>query len=80
MVESSVACLDRFSEEDRERIRRCLEIIISGQKLDLERFADASSNNMVSLQNDSELDDYACIIFILGEPGKMHLVVPVILS
>ena len=59
VVKTSVACLDRFSEEDRERIRRCLEIIISGQTLDLERFADASSDNMVSLQDDSELDDYA---------------------
>ena len=59
VVDSSVACLDSFSEEDKERIRRCLEIIISGQTLDLERFADASPENMVSLDDDSELDDYA---------------------
>ena len=59
VVESSVACLGRFSDEDQERIRRCLEIIISGQTLDLERFSDADSGNMVSLQDDSELDDYA---------------------
>ena len=54
-----MACLGRFSDEDQERIRRCLEIIISGQTLDLERFSDADSGNMVSLQDDSELDDYA---------------------
>jgi len=59
VIDSSVACLDRFSDEDQTRIKRCLEIIISGQKLDLERFAEASPDNMVSLQSDSELDDYA---------------------
>jgi len=59
VVESSVACMDRFSNEDQERIKRCLEIIISGQTLDLERFANASPDNMVSLQDDLELDDYA---------------------
>ncbi|MFL2493345.1 MAG: phytoene/squalene synthase family protein [Candidatus Thalassarchaeum sp.] len=59
VVESSVACVDRFSDEDRVRIRHCLGIIIGGQTLDLERFADADTENMVSLQDDSELDDYA---------------------
>ena len=59
VIDSSVACLDRFSDEDQTRIKRCLDIIISGQKLDLERFAEASPDNMVSLQSDSELDDYA---------------------
>ena len=59
VVESSVSCLSRFSDEDQNRIRRCLDIITSGQTLDLERFSDASSENMVSLQDDSELDDYA---------------------
>ena len=59
VVDSSVACVDRFSDEDQVRIRHCLSIIISGQTLDLERFADANPENMVSLQDDSELDDYA---------------------
>jgi len=59
VVESSVACVNRFSEEDQRRIKSCLETIIGGQTLDLERFGNASSDNMVSLQDDSELDDYA---------------------
>ena len=59
MVETSVGCVEGFSNDDQERIKRCLEIIISGQTLDLERFANASPDNMVSLQDDVELDDYA---------------------
>ncbi|HEY6226871.1 MAG TPA: phytoene/squalene synthase family protein [Verrucomicrobiae bacterium] len=35
-----------------------LKTIISGQELDLERFAEASSTNIVPLQTDAELDDY----------------------
>ena len=59
VMDSSTSCLDRFSKEDRDRIKTCLEIIISGQILDLERFSEADPDNMVSLQDDSELDDYA---------------------
>ena len=59
VVGATVSCLDGFSREDQNRIKQCLEIIISGQILDLERFAHASPDNMVSLQDDSELDDYA---------------------
>ena len=34
------------------------ETITSGQELDLQRFASASSGNVIALQSDDELDDY----------------------
>ncbi len=48
----------KFSNTDREKIRICLGIIISGQSLDLQRFTDASGDKIVSLDNEVELDDY----------------------
>lgn len=39
-------------------IREVLAIIIGGQKLDLERFGNASSENIIALPDDSALDDY----------------------
>lgn len=39
-------------------IREVLGTIISGQKLDLERFGNATSQNIIALQDDAALDDY----------------------
>ena len=39
-------------------IREVLAIIISGQKLDLERFGNASSENIIALPDSATLDDY----------------------
>ena len=59
-VASVVACLENFSEADRVRIRKCLDIIVSGQSLDLQRFGIANEGGVVSpLQHEDELDDYA---------------------
>jgi farnesyl-diphosphate farnesyltransferase len=59
-VASVVACLENFSEGDRRRIRKCLDIIISGQNLDLQRFGIANEGGVISaLQREDELDDYA---------------------
>ena len=44
--------------EDRRWIREVLLIIIGGQELDLERFADASAQRVLALANECELDDY----------------------
>ena len=44
---------------DRKLAIEVLEIIISGQELDLQRFANASASNIVALRTDAELDDYA---------------------
>jgi farnesyl-diphosphate farnesyltransferase len=56
--EASLALLQTFSESDRQRIRRVLDIIVSGQELDLCRFAGASADRIVALDTDAELDDY----------------------
>jgi len=56
--EESLAVLDRFNSADQKRIRDVLEIIISGQELDLRRFAGASAERIVALQTEAELDDY----------------------
>ena len=49
---------DKITDSDSKKIRTCLDIIISGQILDLERFNDASGEQIVSLENEAQLDDY----------------------
>lgn len=56
--DASLALLRELSPADLQRVRNALEIIISGQELDLQRFADASAGNVLALQNEGELDDY----------------------
>jgi farnesyl-diphosphate farnesyltransferase len=41
-----------------QRVRDVLKTIIGGQELDLQRFANASFENIIALKNESELDDY----------------------
>ena len=57
-IEEMLGWLERFSGRDTERIREVIEIITSGQVLDLERFASAAGNRIIALQTDRELDDY----------------------
>ena len=58
-AEEVVRGLDGFSEIDRKLIREVLSTIISGQELDLQRFANASQGGaIVALRTDAELDDY----------------------
>ena len=57
----SVATLQKFSAEDQKRIRDVLTIIISGQELDLRRFAPLESSQagrIIPLETALELDDY----------------------
>ena len=56
--EDSIALLQKLSADDVHLIHHVLDTIISGQKLDLQRFADASEKNIVALQTETELDDY----------------------
>jgi farnesyl-diphosphate farnesyltransferase len=56
--EASLALLADLPATDLPRIRKVLEIIISGQRLDLERFAEASAEKVLALQTEAELDDY----------------------
>jgi len=57
-VEESLALLEAQSPDDRAAIRDLLEIIISGQELDLQRFERADPGRVIALATDSELDDY----------------------
>ncbi len=57
-ITSSVDFIKRFPSVDQQRIQRCLDIIISGQSLDLRRFADASDDGIIALAKEEELDDY----------------------
>lgn len=58
-VEDVVDGLQVYTEEDRERILECLDIIVGGQILDLERFGPANEGGDISALNDNlELDDY----------------------
>ena len=60
---------DKFTDSDRQKIRICSDIIISGQSLDLERFTDASGNQIISLDNEEELDDYT--YRVAGSVGEL---------
>lgn len=54
-----IGWLRRLPEAEATLVRQVLEIIISGQKLDLQRFATAGRDQPVALPDDSALDDYA---------------------
>jgi len=57
-VAETVSLLANLSPGDRQRVREVLKIIISGQELDLQRFADASVEQIVPLTTSAELEDY----------------------
>jgi farnesyl-diphosphate farnesyltransferase len=59
-VEYVVAGLTGYDEVDRKLILECLEIIVEGQMLDLQRFGTAKEGGSISaLNSEEELDDYA---------------------
>src|SRR5205085_6223283 len=57
-IEEGLALLNQFSSADRELLRQVLDTIMSGQALDLTRFASANSLHIKSLETEQELDDY----------------------
>jgi len=58
-VDDVIEGLKVYSEDDRARMLECLDIIVGGQILDLERFGPANEGgNISALKNNSELDDY----------------------
>ena len=58
--EEVIKSISIFHENDQQKIRSCLDIIISGQILDLERFGISNEGGKISsLSKLSELDDYA---------------------
>ena len=59
-VEDVVAGLEVYSKDDQNLMLECLEIIVNGQVLDLERFGTAKEGGSISaLESEEELDDYA---------------------
>jgi farnesyl-diphosphate farnesyltransferase len=56
--EPSLALLDTLPTADRQLVREVLDVITSGQELDLRRSAGAAAGALVALRTDGELDDY----------------------
>ena len=57
-VEEALGLMKEFSTDDQQRIREVLNTIISGQELDLIRFAHSNEKLILSLQTEAELDGY----------------------
>jgi len=56
--ETSVGLLRSLSPADTKLVHTVLDIITSGQELDLRRFAGASANHVIALLTEADLDDY----------------------
>lgn len=58
-VQQVVDALSVYGQEDQERMLECLDVIVGGQILDLQRFGIAREGGTISpLDSDDELDDY----------------------
>ncbi len=58
-VDKVIQALSIYDEGDQIRILECLDVIVGGQILDLERFGIAKDDGMISsLKSEEELDDY----------------------
>jgi farnesyl-diphosphate farnesyltransferase len=57
-VEETLRVFNGLAAEDVRLIREVLSTIISGQELDLKRFAPGERRNLPALETDVELDDY----------------------
>ena len=56
--EDSLSLFFNLQPDDRKLVLEVLQTIISGQELDLQRFASADQKKIIALQIDTELDDY----------------------
>jgi farnesyl-diphosphate farnesyltransferase len=54
--------LQALSEDDRQRIRDLLEVIIRGQELDLMRFGASTADQIVALETDDQLEEYEYLV------------------
>ena len=71
--ERTLSRLDSFSRSDIKVIREVLTTIMSGQELDLRRFAGSSAENIKSLQSEADLDDYTYrLAGCVGETWTRH--------
>lgn len=78
-VQDVVAGLEVYEEDDQQRMLECLDIIVNGQVLDLERFGTAKEGRTISaLSSDEQLDDYAfrvagCVGVFWSKMSLAHL-------
>lgn len=56
--EAGVSLLETLTPTDQQLVRSVLEVITSGQELDLRRFESASSSSITGLKTPADLDDY----------------------
>ena len=57
-AEEALRLLEQLPEADRRLVREVLRVIMSGQELDLKRFAEAKAGSVAALETEAELDDY----------------------
>ncbi|MEC7255893.1 MAG: phytoene/squalene synthase family protein [Candidatus Thermoplasmatota archaeon] len=69
-----------YTQDDQQRMLECLEIIVGGQILDLERFGPAKEGGKISaLKNNQEMDDYTyrvagCVGVFWTKMSLAHLI------
>ncbi len=79
-VQEVIDGLEVYEKDDQERMLECLQIIVDGQILDLERFGTAREGGVISaLSNDKELDDYTyrvagCVGVFWTKMSLAHLI------
>lgn len=79
-VPEVVAGLDEYGQEDRTLMLECLDVIVGGQILDLQRFGPANEGDQISaLLNDEQLDDYTfrvagCVGVFWTKMSLTHLI------
>lgn len=79
-VDDVVAGLEVYSKADQKLMLECLDIIVGGQVLDLERFGTANEGGTISaLSSDEQMDDYAfrvagCVGIFWSKMSLEHLI------
>lgn len=79
-VSDIVNALQVYDKDDQARMLECLDIIVGGQILDLERFGPAKEGGKISaLKNNAEMDDYTfrvagCVGVFWTKMSLAHLV------
>ena len=79
-VKDVVDALDVYEEGDQRRMLECLDIIVGGQILDLERFGPAREGGKISaLKDNQEMDDYTfrvagCVGVFWTKMSLAHLI------
>lgn len=79
-VQDVIDALKVYSEQDQQRMLDCLDIIVGGQIMDLERFGIArEGGNISSLKTNEEMDDYTyrvagCVGVMWTKMSLAHLI------